>query len=300
MTSQKPKIVVVVGPTASGKTSLSIELAKKFNGEVISADSRQVYQQLNIGTEKVTKDEMQSIPHYLLDIADVNTVYTAANFKKDATAAVYTILKRNRLPIVAGGTFFYIDVLLEEIHTPEVPPNKALRTKLQKEDISELFSLLQKQDPQRAASIDPHNKRRLIRALEITDVVQAVPINQKPDCPYDVLKIGIKTQKDELRSRIRSRAKQAVSRGLIEETQQLLKSGISKERLSEIGLEYRVAMEYLDGIITKKELIQKLEEKNWQYAKRQLTWLKRDHTINWFELSDRNNIYQCVEDFLYP
>lgn len=293
----KPKLVVLVGPTASGKTALSIEIAKEFSGEVISADSRQVYERLDIGTEKVTAAEMQGIPHHLLDVVPPEVVYTAHDFKRDSAAAIEEILNRSRLPIVAGGTFFYVDMLLGKISTPDVPPDPALRAHLEELSTETLFTSLERLDPERAFHIDPNNKRRLMRALEIVKSEGKVP-QLKVESPYDTLILGIKTDKTELRNRIRSRAEQAIERGLVTETKQLLKNGLSKERLSEIGLEYRIVLEYLDGELTDGEFIQKLEEKNWQYARKQLTWLKRDESIVWIDRTDTETVFTKIREFL--
>ncbi len=300
---KKPKVIVIVGPTASGKTALSLMLAKQLKGEVINADSRQVYKRLDVGTEKITYEEMEGIPHHLLSIVDINTVYTAMDFKKDAETAITEITERGNIPIIAGGTFFYIDTLLGKMGTSPVEPNWELREELEKYSTEELFTLLQKKDPRRGDTIEKDNKRRLIRALEIVDKLQSVPAqNPNAECPYDVLTIGISVEKEVLKERLRIRAQDALTRGLIEETQSLLACGVSKERLLEIGLQYKVVMEYIDGIITDTELIQKLGEKNWQYAKRQLLWLKRNEDIVWFKREDTDALSGVVSEFLknYP
>ena len=297
MKQNKPKVVIIVGPTASGKTGLAIKLAQEFPSEVISADSRQVYRRLDIGTEKVTEEEMVGVPHHLLDVVDVDTIYTAVDYAKDAATAISDISSRNSLPIVAGGTFFYIDTLLGRISTPEVPPNLTLRAQLELLSTEELAAQLEQLDPARAANIDTNNHRRLTRAIEIATALGSVPKSQPVDCPYDVLMIGIETDRDVLRTRIRNRAQEALTKGLVEETKNLLASGVSKERLSEIGLEYRLIMEYLDGDLNDEQLIQKLEEKNWQYAKRQLTWLKRDKSIQWFDRDDEG-VEEVVREFV--
>lgn len=295
---QKPKIVVIVGPTASGKTGLSIAIAKEFNGEVISSDSRQVYKGLDIGTEKVTTGEMEGVAHHLLDVVEPSIVYTATDYKRDATKVTEDIFVRGHLPIIAGGTFFYVDTFLGRISTPEVPPNPELREELEKLTASELYKRLETLDPKRAANIDPHNHRRLMRSIEVADALGTVPPQEESECPYDLLMIGIETDRKELRARIRARAQEALTKGLVEETQALLNDEVSRERLSEIGLEYRIIMEYMDGDLTDEELIQKLEEKNWQYAKRQLTWLRRDESIEWFEREDIESIFSRVREFL--
>ncbi|MEZ4200672.1 MAG: tRNA (adenosine(37)-N6)-dimethylallyltransferase MiaA [Candidatus Paceibacterota bacterium] len=284
--NKKPKLLVIVGPTASGKTGLAIKLAKQFKGEVVSADSRQVYRGLDIGTAKVTREEMDGVPHHLIDVADVDTIYTAADFKRDATAAVEAILERGNLPIIAGGTFFYVDTFLGKVTTPHIKPNPELREELEQKDVAELHRRLTNKDPRRAAEIDPHNKRRLIRALEIIHDLEYVPPAEPLEPAYDVLTIGITTEKEVLREKFAARAQEWLSGGFQNEVTQLLKNGVSRERLQEIGFEYQLMLEYIDGNLTKETFVEKFIQKNWQYAKRQLTWLKRDNTIHWFEKDD--------------
>ena len=296
---KKPKIIVIVGPTGSGKTSLSLLLAREFGGEVITADSRQVYRGLDIGTEKITRAEMDGIPHHLIDIVDITTIYTAADFKRDAEKAITEIVARGKVPIIAGGTFFYIDTLIGKMGSAPVPPNPILRALLETKSTEELFAELTNKDPRRAEEIDPHNRRRLIRALEIIESIDSVPATvQQTECPYNILTIGIETNSVELRKKLRTRAEQALTKGLIEETKQLLTSGVSKERLLEIGHEYKLVLSLIDSTITHEELIQKCEEKNWQYAKRQRMWLKRDHTIEWFSRENTSAITTRVQEFL--
>lgn len=294
----KPKIIVIVGQTASGKTALSLEVAKHFSGEVINADSRQIYKGLNIGTEKITPEEMEGITHHLLSIISPEHAYSAQQFKEDADSAIAQIVGRNHLPIITGGTFFYVDVLLRKMVPPMITPNLALREELEQKDTETLFSELEAKDPVRASAIDPHNKRRIMRALEILDVLPSVPKQEQQEDPYDPLVIGISADKKVLRERLRARAVQAVDRGLFEETEKLLSEGVTKERLSEIGLEYKLVLLFLDGTITKDQLIQKLEEKNWQYAKRQFLWLKRDSSIEWFKKEDQASIMERITEFL--
>ncbi len=297
--SDQTKIVAIVGPTGSGKTGLAIQLAKQFGGEVISADSRQVYRELNIGTEKVTVAEMEGVPHHLLDICDTGDVYTATDFKRDAAAAIADITDRGKLPIIAGGTFFYIDILLGRISTPTVSPNFPLREQLEQLDTETLYAQLQAHDPVRASTIDQQNKRRLVRALEVVDALGTVPkhINEAEEA-YTVLHIGLEVQKEILRTRLHTRAAEALERGLVDETRKLLEGGTTRDRLNEIGLEYRLVIEHLDGKLSEADLLQKLEEKNWQYAKRQMTWLKRDNSIRWFSPTDVANIRNTVHVFL--
>ncbi len=294
----KPKIINIVGPTASGKTSLSIKVAKHFNGEVISADSRQVYRGLNIGTGKVTAAEMEGVPHHLLNVAEVTDTYTAADFAKDAAAAVDDIVNRGRCPIIAGGSFFYTDALLYPSTLPEVPPNPNLRSALAALSTEVLFDTLATQDPRRASEIDPQNRRRLIRALEIVNALGIVPEETKRDSPYDTLTIGIKVEKDALRAKFAARITSWLAADFASETRWLMET-VSPERFREFGFEYTLMQSHLSGELSETELIEKFIEKNWQYAKRQLTWLKRDDTILWHTPDETKEIFTHITDFLF-
>lgn len=297
MSDSKTKVLVIVGATASGKTSLSIKLAQVFSGEVISVDSRQVYKTLNIGTGKVTPEEMQGIPHHLLDLVDPNETYSAARFAEDAHQAIEEIIVRKHLPIIAGGTFFYIDTLLGKIPTPEVPPNPPLRQRLEMLPVEVLYAQLKEKDPSRAAYMDPHNKRRIIRALEIVSALGSVPHLPRAE-KYSTLTIGIHREKEELRMRYKKRAQQWLQQGFLEEIANLLRAQVSEERLREIGFEYRLGIDLYTQRITEDEFIQKFIEKNWQYAKQQLKWLKRDSSIAWYTPDDYEAIVAAVQRFL--
>ena len=294
----KPKIIMVVGPTASGKTSLAIELAQHFNGEVISADSRQVYRGLDIGTAKVTKEEMLGIPHHLLDIVAPNEVYNAADFVRDAKASIADITTRGKLPVIAGGTFFYIDALLDRTSLPAVPPNPELRAELEAKETAELVLELTACAPERAATIDTKNRRRLIRALEIWNALKDVPKHIPKELPYEVLTIGLAVERELLRERYRVRGQEWLTNGFENEVLALLNNGISRERLQEIGFEYQLMLLLIDGELTESDFVERFVEKNWQYAKRQLTWLKRDQSIQWFTASERPTTRAVVENFL--
>lgn len=296
--NDKPKVLVIAGPTASGKTGLAVHIAKKFNGEIISADSRQVYKHLNIGTEKATKKEMQGVPHHLLDIASPKRAFTASQFKKLSEKAINKILKKEKLPIIAGGTGFYIDALVENQELPDVKPNTKARKEMEKLSCEELFKKLKKLDPNRAKEIDPQNKRRLIRSIEIAEAIGKVP-NKKNVSKYNALKIGIKTDDKILKERIENRLGSTIKKGLIKETKNLRNTlGLSWKRINELGLEYRIVAKYIHGEITKSEMIQEMKTKLWQYAKRQKTWFKRDKEIEWFALDEIKKIEGRVKKFL--
>lgn len=294
---KRPKILVVVGATASGKSALSIKLAEQFSGEIISADSRQVYRGLDIGTAKATPKEMQGIKHHLIDICNIKDIYTAVDFKRDANKAIDLITAQNKLPIVTGGTYFYIDVLLNRISPAPVSPNWELRANLEKKSVEELAARLEKEDAQRFLTVDRQNKRRLIRALEIINTLDYVPLPTVNELPYQVLTIAIKAEREQLRDNYKLRAENWLEYGFRAEVEGLLKSGITRERLREIGFEYKLMLELIDKVINEKQFVQKFIEKNWQYAKRQLTWLKKGKDIVWVDKNDKK-VFDVVEVFL--
>lgn len=280
----KAQVLVILGPTASGKSAVAVVLAKKYNGEVISADSRQVYRGLDIGSGKVTKREMAGVPHHLLDVASPRRVFTIAQYQKLAQKKVREIIRRGKLPIICGGTGFYIQAIVDGIALPEVKPNLTLRKKLEQKSAPELFKTLQKLDPARAKNIDANNPRRLIRAIEIATALGRVPVLQKQtENEYDFIQIGIKTDPTELRERLRRRLAKRLKHGLIEEVKKLKESGLSWARLDALGLEYRYVSRYLRGEMRRDEMVQKLETEIWHYAKRQQTWWKGDDRIQWLD-----------------
>ena len=296
---KKPKAIAIVGPTASGKTALSIALAKVFDGEVISADSRQVYCGLDIGSAKVTPDEMGGIPHHLIDIVDPRTAYTGADFKRDGTVALCDITTRGKLPIVAGGTFFYLELLKGTMSSAPVPPNQALRAILEQKTTTELFASLAAKDLRRAEVIDRDNPRRLIRALEIIDAIGAVPEVTTAELPYNWLTIGIDVPTEVLNERIHTRIIDRMKIGMIEEVEALHNNGVSWERLDAIGLEYRYIALYLQNKLSREEMIEQLTNKSRQYARRQRVWLKRDQSIIWLPFpADISTAIKLTQDFL--
>ncbi len=296
--STKPKVIAIVGPTASGKSALAVALARKFGGEVISADSRQVYTGLDVGTGKVTKREMEGIPHHLLDVADPKRQYSVARYTKDAQATIQKIITRGHIPVICGGTGFYVDALLLETQIPEVKPNQTLRKRLGKLSTDTLFSMLKKKDPARAKTIDPHNKVRLIRALEIVEALGKVPEMQKAEGPYDVLWIGLALKSEKLKKKIHDRLLSRMKRGMVSEAKRLHTQGLSWKRMEELGLEYRYLGRYVQGKISKKELLIELEKEIWHYVKRQMTWFKRNKEIQWFEATEIKRIEKTAKNFL--
>jgi tRNA dimethylallyltransferase len=297
---KKDKILVIVGPTSSGKSDLAVLLAKKFNGEVISADSRQVYKGMDIGTGKITKKEMGGIKHYLLDVVSPKSVFTVVKFKKLADKAILDILKRGKTPIIAGGTGFYIQAVVDNIVLPEVKPDNKLRKNLEKKSTEELFEILKNKDKRRSLEIDSNNRHRLIRAIEIATYLGKVPEVQTQPALYDILQIGILTDNEVLKDKIKTRLLDRMRQGMMAEVKKLHKEGVSWKRMESLGLEYRYLTRYLRGKLEKDEMLKKLEFEIWHYAKRQKTWFKRDKRIKWFMLKEKNKIEKEVKDFLRP
>ncbi len=292
-----PKLIVILGPTASGKSDLAVRIAKKLGGEIISADSRQVYRGLDIGSGKITAREMRGVPHHLLDVASPRGVFSVARYQKLARKALRDIVRRGRVPIIAGGTGFYIDALLYDTSLPAVKPDAKLRAALEKKSAAVLFGELQRKDPARAAAIDRHNKRRLIRALEIIRATgKPVPAAAGTEAgakqhaaflsklgiePQDVLKIGIAWPAEALRARIHKRLLARMRQGMVAEVRRLHAEGLSWQRLDNLGLEYRSISRFLRGMLSKEEMLALLEKEIWHYARRQMTWWRKDAAIHW-------------------
>lgn len=298
----KPKLLVIVGPTASGKSDLAVRMAQKFNGEVISADSRQVYIGLDIGTGKITTAEMQGIPHHLLDVMKPNERMTAIDWKVLAEKSIADIISRGKLPIICGGTGFYISALIDDLGFPDVEADTDEQKELEARSVDELFRELKKVDSARSSTIDPKNKRRLARAIIIARRLGAVPPVTKPADPkYDIVMIGIKWPDEELKSRIQKRLVSRIDAGMIAEAERLHApdgTNLSYERMDELGLEYRYLGYFLQKQLTKEQLIERLSSKIWQYAKRQMTWFKKDARIQWFAPSEFESAEKMVKEFV--
>lgn len=298
-------VIAIVGPTASGKSELAVRIAKKFKGEIISADSRQIYQGLDIGTGKVTgkwtsKNGKKTflykgVPHYLIDEISPKKDSSAGEFKNRAEKIIDDIRGRGLLPIVVGGTNFWIDTLLLGTRLPDVLLDKKLRRALERKSTAELFQMLKKLDPRRAKSIDPKNPRRLVRAIEIARSLGRVPkLTQSPK--YPTLWIGIDIPPDTLKANIKKRARRMIARGLIAETRSLLAKKIPRKRVRALGLEYALALDILEGKRKKKTFASALAARDFRYAKKQLTWLKKNSDISW--VATKNEGLGLVQKFV--
>jgi len=276
---KKISIIAVVGATATGKSDFAVQLAKKLDGEVISADSRQVYKGLNLGTGKITKKEMRGIPHHLLDVVDPSKKFNVEEYKNLAQEAIADISSRGKMPIICGGTGFYIDAIVKNISYPDVPHDKVLQKKLDTKTVEQVFSLLKKLDGKFALSLnnsEKNNKQRLVRFVEIATALGKVPKVKIDKSLYDVSFIGLSFDKDEMEKRIHNRLLKRIKMGMIDEVKNLHKNGLSWKRMEELGLEYRYISRYLRGMISKEEMLEQLEKEIVQYSKRQMVWFKRN------------------------
>jgi tRNA dimethylallyltransferase len=272
------KVIVILGQTATGKSILAVKIAKKINGEIISADSRQVYKRLDIGTGKITRKEMRKVPHHLIDVAKPQKKFTVVDYQKKAIYAMTEIVSRDKTPIICGGTGFYIDAITKGVIFPEVPPNNKLRKILSKLDGHQLLVLLKKLDKERAKNIDPKNKVRLVRAIEIAKYLGKVPhlVTKPPN--YEFIKIGLYLPQEKLKKKIKVRVKEMFQKGLLNEIKKLKESSVSKKRLEELGFEYN------------DPTYEKVVKETLKYAKRQMTWFKRDPEIMWFDASNSDKL----------
>lgn len=309
MANLKP-LIVILGPTASGKTGLALKLAKKFNGELVNADSRQIYKEMNIATNKLGKeitikktieDEtiyfIDTIPLYLLDLVNPDQDFSLAQYKNAAISKIKKIQEDGRLPILVGGTGLYISAIVDNLDIPPAPPDKKLREELEKKSPQDLFMELQKIDPASAESIGPDNKRKIIRALEVCKTTgKPFSSQQKKGKPlFDILQIGIKTDREKLYGKIDERVEEMIKTGLVEETEKLLQK-YSFRLPSMSGIGYKEIGSFLQGNFSLPEAIQQIKFHTHQYARRQITWFKRDSSIKWIE--NYEEAEELVKEFI--
>ena len=304
----KQKVIVICGPTASGKTKLSIEIAKKINGEIVSADSMQIYKEMDIGTAKPTIEEMQGIKHYLLDFVSPDKRYSVADYKKDAINTIDEIIEKNKVPIVVGGTGLYINSLIYGIEYPEIEIDIKYRNELERtadepDGLRKLYEMAKKIDEEAIKNISPNDKKRICRILEIyhstgkTKTQQEIE-SRKNGPKYDYIVYGLNMDRDKLYDRINKRVDIMIQDGLIEEVKNVA-SKYKEFPTAMQGLGYKEVLEYLNGDTTKEEMIEKIKMETRRYAKRQLTWFRRYETIKWIDaLGDiQNNINIILEGY---
>ena len=304
---EKQKVIVICGPTASGKTKLSIEIAKKINGEIISADSMQIYKDMTIGTAKPTPEEMQGIKHYLIDFVLPNQRYSVADYNKDALKAIDEIIKKGKTPIVAGGTGLYVNSLIYGIEYSDIEVDIEYREKLEKiaklEGIERLYEMAKEIDPEAIKNISKNDQKRICRILEIYHTTGKNKTEQEKESrkngpKYQYLLYGITMDREKLYDRINKRVDIMINDGLIEEVQNIVKK-YDEFPTAMQGLGYKEVVEYLNGITTKEEMIEKIKMETRRYAKRQLTWFKKCENIKWINGLDdiQNNIKIMLEEY---
>lgn len=286
--NNKKPLLVLLGPTASGKTALSLKIAHEFNCEIISADSRQVYKYMDIGTDKILPEARKGIPHYLIDVVDPCERFTVADFKRLAEEKIEEILERGHIPFIVGGTGLYIDVLTKNFSLP--PENKILRAIFEKElkkyGKKYLYDKLKKLDPKNAEKIHPNNARYVIRAIEIFMATKSPKNDKRAKSKYEVLQFGLNWPREKLFERIETRVDEQFKKGLNEETKHLLKMGYDKTLPSMTSLGYKEIIKYLDGELTLEKAAELLKKNTRNYAKRQTTWFKRDKNIIWLNAQE--------------
>lgn len=303
----KPKVVVIVGPTASGKTALSIELAKKIDGEIISSDSMQIYKDMNIGTAKVTKEEMQGIKHYLVDFVQPDTRYTVSDFKKDSENAIKEIINKRKIPIVVGGTGLYVNSLIYGIEYQDMNFDEEYRNKLMQiaettDGLNELYKKAEQIDPEAIKKISENDKKRIIRILEIykatgkTKTEQEILSRQK-GVDYDFKVFGITMERSKLYERINRRVDIMIEQGLEDEVRNIMLK-YSDFPTAMQGLGYKEVVEYFNKKISREEMIEKIKQESRRYAKRQLTWFRKNKETIWLDAENglEKNINTILEE----
>jgi tRNA dimethylallyltransferase len=301
----KQKVIAIVGPTAVGKTQLSIEAAKRFNGEIISGDSMQVYRGMDIGTAKITEEEMQGIPHHMLDIKNPDENFSVADFQSYVQQYIEEITARNKLPIIVGGSGLYIQAVLQDYNFADEKRDEHLTQKLEAEmervGIEPLFQRLEEIDPKQAAKIHPHNYRRVLRALEIYEktglTMTEYQEKQSNESPYDSMLIGLEMDRDVLYNRINTRIDEMISKGLVDEVRMLLERGYENyQSMKAIG--YKELIPYVNGEQELEECITLLKRNSRRYAKRQFTWFKNKMDVNWYKLEALANNEKFTDIFV--
>lgn len=297
------KIIAVAGPTASGKTALAVEIAKKYNGEVVSCDSMQIYRHMDIGTAKPTRDEMCGIPHHMIDIIEPTESYSVAAFVSDARKCIDDILSRGRLPILAGGTGLYMDSVINNISFAEFDGDEDFRAEMrgfaEREGNEALHGILKEKDPEAAEKIHPNNVRRVIRALEVCRMTgktfTQAGLEARRERVYDALVFGLDAERSVLYDRINRRVDRMFEAGLEQEVRTLADSGIPRDSTAMQAIGYKELLEYFDGRCSLAEAAEKIKQESRRYAKRQLTWFRRSKDIVWLMLQECYSLNKICE-----
>lgn len=301
----KEPLIVILGPTAVGKTDVAIELAKKIHGEIISADSMLIYKYMDIGTAKPKLKEQQGIPHYLIDIINPDQPFSVADFLLEAEQIIKGVRQKGRIPIMVGGTALYLKAITEEFYFPETQSDWELREKLdqeaQKLGNQYVHEKLKKLDPITAGRLHPNDLRRVIRAIEIYELT-GIPLSAQPRkekrSNHQIIKIGLIRPREEIYTRINQRVEEMIKQGLVEEVRQLLEMGYDQYLVSMQGLGYKQILPYLKGEYSLERAVELLKRDTRHFAKRQLTWFRRDEDINWIEINKYSNRLQIVEEII--
>ena len=302
---EKEKVIVICGPTASGKTALSIELAKKINGEIVSCDSMQIYKEMNIGTAKPTKEEMQGIKHYMIDIISPDERYSVADYKKQAKESIKEILSKGKVPIVVGGTGLYVDSLIYEIDYPEIEFDEKYREELEQEveerGLEALYEKAKEIDEEAIKKISSNDKKRILRILEIyhatgKNKTEQEKESRKTPVEFDYKVFALNMDREKLYERINKRVDLMIENGLIEEVENIYKK-YNKFPTAMQGLGYKEVVQYLEKRLTKEEMIEKIKQETRKFAKRQLTWFRKNKETIWLNADDtiQNNIKIILE-----
>lgn len=276
-----PKMVVLAGTNASGKSALGIKLASRFQGEIISADSRQVYRKMDLGSGKVTEAEMNGVPHHLLDVVDPGQFFSMADYQRLAYEAADQILRRGHVPFLVGGTGLYIDAVADGYLLSDRAPDHSLREKLEMLETPVLYQRLKEQLP--SVDIDPKNRHRVMRALERLAQDDYHPAGKSPR--FEVLKLGVTWPREKLKERIDERLDRRLNQGMTDEVKSLLDQGVSRDFLVKLGLEYKYLTWYLTGEMEYEQMKEELSKAIKRFAKRQMTWFRRDPRIHWLNMS---------------
>ncbi len=276
----KPKLIVIEGTNASGKSALGVALAKKYDGEIVSADSRQVYARMNLGSGKITREEMEGVPHHLLDVRQPGEFFSMADFQALAYEAIDGILSRGRVPFLVGGTGLYVDAVAEGYVLSEKKPDPALRAHLETFSTPELYGMLQERMPD--TDIDPRNRHRVMRALEKLEAGDEGPAPRSPR--YEVLRFGVTWPREILKQRIDERLERRLRQGMTEEVRSMLEEGVPEEFLVKLGLEYKYLTWYLTGKMGYEEMKEELGKAIKRFAKRQMTWFRKTPGLIWLDM----------------
>lgn len=298
MKTSKEKLIVIVGPTAVGKTALSLELAKRFNGEIINGDAFQVYRGLDVGTAKITQSEMDGIPHHLIDIRSPEDPYSVVDFKDDVCKCIQDITNRKKLPILVGGTGLYVQSVLYDYQFPETIENAELREKLYSLNNDELHRKLEELDPTAAINIHPNNKKRVVRALEVC-ILSGKKFSEQTGATekialYDAIVIGLEMERIQLYDRINERVLQMMNNGLENEVRKLVEKGLS-EKQSMLAIGYKEFFPYFKNEKTIEEVIIEIQQSSRNFAKRQFTWFRNKMDVHWFDMSDTSDFLNNLD-----